>query len=72
MSPSSVFSIANFDCTWSCCTWWWYRRWPWNFRVFRGIGTTTQAQLGLRLVRLLPKTLTHRFAGDGISRYRFL
>lgn len=34
---------------------------PWNFRVFRGKGTTSPAQLGLRLVRRLPKALTHRF-----------
>ena len=34
---------------------------PWNFRVFRGKGTTSPAQLGLRLVRRLPKTLTRRF-----------
>jgi hypothetical protein len=34
---------------------------PWNFRVFRGKGTSSPAQLGLRLVRRLPKALTRRF-----------
>ncbi|MBW4574806.1 MAG: transposase [Aphanothece sp. CMT-3BRIN-NPC111] len=33
----------------------------WNFPAFRGKGTTSPAQLGLRLVRRLPKTLTRRF-----------
>jgi len=34
---------------------------PWNFRVYRGKGTATPAQLGLRLVRQLPTSLTQRF-----------
>lgn len=34
---------------------------PWSFRVWRGKGTTTPAQLGLKLVKCLPKSLTkHR------------
>ncbi|NEO00203.1 MAG: hypothetical protein F6J94_24905 [Moorea sp. SIO1F2] len=31
------------------------------FECFGGYGTTTQAQLGLRLVQRLPKALTRRF-----------
>ncbi len=34
---------------------------PWSFRVYRGKDTPTPAQLGLRLVRRLPKILTRRF-----------
>ncbi|WP_216669932.1 transposase [Brasilonema sennae] len=34
---------------------------PWNFRVWRGKGTPSPAQLGLRLVKRLPKSLTERF-----------
>jgi hypothetical protein len=50
---------------------------PWNFRVFRGKGTTSPAQLGLRLVRRLPKTLTRRFqvmvlADTGFGSIEFL
>ncbi len=38
-------------------------RWrvPWCFRVWRGKGTTSPAQLGLKLVRGLPKALTKHF-----------
>lgn len=38
-------------------------RWriPWDFRVWRGKGTPSPAQLGLKLVRHLPKALTSRF-----------
>jgi hypothetical protein len=34
---------------------------PWNFRVYRGKDSPTPAQLGLRLLRGLPKALTQRF-----------
>lgn len=34
---------------------------PWNFRVWRGKGTTSPAQLGLKLVQHLPKSLTSTF-----------
>ena len=35
-------------------------RWriPWSFRVWRGKGTSSPAQLGLKLVKCLPKKLT--------------
>ena len=38
-------------------------RWriPWSFRVWRGKGTPSQAQLGLKLVQRLPKLLTKHF-----------
>lgn len=38
-------------------------RWriPWSFRVWRGKGTPSQAQLGLKLVKRLPKVLTKHF-----------
>lgn len=38
-------------------------RWriPWSFRVWRGQGTSTPAQLGLKLVKCLPKKLTKHF-----------
>jgi len=36
-------------------------RLPWSFRVYRGKDTASPAQLGLRLVRGLPKALTQRF-----------
>lgn len=38
-------------------------RWriPWNFRVWRGKGTFSPAQLGLKLVKSLPLSLTKRF-----------
>ncbi len=38
-------------------------RWrvPWSFRVWRGKGTTSPAQLGLKLVKTLPKSLTKYF-----------
>ena len=50
---------------------------PWAFRSWRGKGTTTPAQLGLRLLRTLPKKLTHRFrvqvlADTGFSSVEFL
>ena len=34
---------------------------PWSFRVWRGKGTTTPAQLGLKLVQHLPKFFTSKF-----------
>jgi len=34
---------------------------PWNFRVWRGKGTASPAQMALRMVRNLPKTLTKKF-----------
>jgi hypothetical protein len=34
---------------------------PWEFRVYRGKDTPSPAQLGLRLLRSLPKTLTQSF-----------
>jgi hypothetical protein len=34
---------------------------PWSFRVYRGKGTASPAQLGLRLVRQLPRWLRARF-----------
>ncbi|KAB8315282.1 hypothetical protein SD81_035615 [Tolypothrix campylonemoides VB511288] len=34
---------------------------PWSFRVWRGKGTPSPAQLGLKLVRRLPKSLTEHF-----------
>lgn len=34
---------------------------PWNFRVWRGKGTPSPAQLGLKLVRSLPPSLTSGF-----------
>lgn len=38
-------------------------RWriPWSFRVWRGKGTPSQAQLGLKLVKRLPPLLTKHF-----------
>ena len=38
-------------------------RWriPWSFRVWRGKGTPSPAQLGLKLIKRLPKLLTKRF-----------
>lgn len=52
-------------------------RMPWAFRTWRGKGTTTPAQLGLKLLRTLPKKLTHRFrvqvlADTGFSSVEFL
>ena len=34
---------------------------PWNFRVWRGKGTASPAQLGLKLVKRLPLSLTRHF-----------
>lgn len=34
---------------------------PWSFRVWRGKGTDSPAQLGLKLVKRLPKSLTEPF-----------
>ena len=34
---------------------------PWSFRVWRGKGTLSPAQLGLKLVKRLPQCLTERF-----------
>ncbi|MDF5717121.1 MAG: hypothetical protein PUP93_25450 [Rhizonema sp. NSF051] len=34
---------------------------PWNFRVWRGKGTASPAQLGLKMVKSLPKKLTKHF-----------
>ena len=38
-------------------------RWriPWGFRVWRGKGTPSQAQLALKLIKTLPKLLTKHF-----------
>jgi hypothetical protein len=52
-------------------------RMPWAFRSWRGKNTTTPAQLGLKLLRTLPKKLTHRFrvqvlADTGFSSVEFL
>lgn len=52
-------------------------RMPWAFRTWRGKDTTTPAQLGLKLLRTLPKQLTHRFrvqvlADTGFSSVEFL
>ena len=49
---------------------------PWAFRPWRGKGTVTPAQLGLKLLRTLPKKLTHRFrvlvlADTGFSSVEF-
>ena len=38
-----------------------YFRVPWGFRVWRGKGTPSPAQLGLRLIGTLPKKLTKAF-----------
>ena len=50
---------------------------PWAFRPWRGKGTATPAQLGLKLLRTLPKKLTHRFrvlvlADTGFSSVEFI
>jgi hypothetical protein len=50
---------------------------PWAFRPWRGKGTTTPAQLGLKLLRTLPKKLTRRFrvlvlADTGFSSVEFI
>ena len=34
---------------------------PWSFRVWRGKGTPSPAQLGLKLVKRLPQSLTQRY-----------
>ena len=34
---------------------------PWSFRVWRGKGTASPAQLGLKLVKCLPEKLTKHF-----------
>lgn len=34
---------------------------PWSFRVYRGKGTRTPAQLALRLIGQLPKSLTTHY-----------
>jgi Transposase DDE domain len=52
-------------------------RMPWAFRPWRGKDTTTPAQLGLKLLRTLPKKLTRRFrvqvlADTGFSSIEFL
>jgi hypothetical protein len=52
-------------------------RMPWAFRPWRGKETTTPAQLGLKLLRTLPKKLTNRFrvqvlADTGFSSVEFL
>lgn len=38
-----------------------YWRVPWSFRVYRGKGTPSPAQLGLRLIQQLPTALTRQF-----------
>ena len=50
---------------------------PWAFRPWRGKETVTPAQLGLKLLRTLPKRLTHRFrvlvlADTGFSSVEFI
>jgi Transposase DDE domain len=50
---------------------------PWAFRPWRGKGTITPAQIGLKLLRTLPKKLTHRFrvlvlADTGFSSVEFV
>jgi Transposase DDE domain len=52
-------------------------RMPWAFRPWRGKDTTTPAQLGLKLLRTLPKQLCRRFrvqvlADTGFSSVEFL
>ncbi len=42
---------------------------PWSFRVWRGKGTDSPAQLGLKLVKCLPKKLTFALQGDDSRRY---
>jgi hypothetical protein len=36
-------------------------RFPWSFRVWRGKGTPSPAQLGLKLLKNLPKSFTEHF-----------
>jgi hypothetical protein len=50
---------------------------PWAFRPWRGKGTVTPAQLGLKLLRTLPKKLTNRYrvlvlADTGFSSVEFM
>jgi Transposase DDE domain len=50
---------------------------PWAFRPWRGKGTVTPAQLGLKLLRTLPKKLQRRFrvlvlADTGFSSVEFM
>lgn len=50
---------------------------PWSFRVWRGKGTTSPAQLGLKLVKSLPSALTKHFkvmilADTAFSSIKFL
>ena len=50
---------------------------PWAFRPWRGKETVTPAQVGLKLLRTLPKRLTHRFrvlvlADTGFSSVEFI
>ncbi len=47
------------------CQW----RVPWSFRVWRGKGTSSPAQLALKLVKCLPKKLTFALLGDDSRRY---
>ena len=42
---------------------------PWSFRVWRGKGTPSPAQLGLKLVKCLPKKLTKHNERDDFGRY---
>jgi len=42
---------------------------PWSFRVWRGKGTSSPAQLGLNLVKCLPKKLTKHNERDDSRRY---
>jgi hypothetical protein len=44
---------------------------PWSFRVWRGKGTASPAQLGLKLVKCLPQKLTQHNERDDSRRYRF-
>ncbi|MGD1938114.1 MAG: transposase [Cyanophyceae cyanobacterium] len=52
-------------------------RFPWGARVYRGKGTPSQAQLGLRLLRTIPKPLKQHFrimvlADGGFGSIAFL
>jgi hypothetical protein len=42
---------------------------PWSFRVWRGKGTSSPAQLGLKLIKRLPKSLTEHYSPLELSAY---
>ena len=48
-------------------------RWriPWSFRLWRGKGTDSPAQLGLKLAQRLPKSLTSSFQVMILALYSF-